>query len=272
MHTEEKYPLRQALPPDTADLWLCPTDGLDLNACARKYLPLLNAEEKGRYDRYRFDKDKLLHLLAHVLKRDLLSRYLGGRPESWKFRKNEYGKPDIENNPSEPPLRFNLSHTKGMVVCGLSQAGPVGVDVESEKRRSDFLGICDRFFSQSETTALRALEPGEQRARFLSCWTLKESYMKALGKGITIPLDSFSFDLDSEAERISVTIDGENEEETRRWRFALMQVEALHWVSISLRARSADRECHIRAFSVRPFQSARKASCRLVASSEHCRI
>lgn len=103
-----------------------------------------------------------------------------------QFEKNEYGKPFLKGFPE---FCFNLSHSGEWVVCAIDDEA-VGIDVE-EINHID-LKISDRFFSEEESADIRSKPASEQLQYFFDIWTLKESYIKAWGKGLSVPLDSFS--------------------------------------------------------------------------------
>src|SRR5262245_60905547 len=155
---------------------------------------LLTDEERERGDRYVFERNRDEHVAAHALVRLALSRFAAGvDPRDWRFVVGERGKPEIAAPAS--PLRFNLSHTDGLVACVVAEGVDVGVDVENTARRSDTVAIADRYFAPAEVAALRSLPAGAQRDRFYEYWTLKESYMKARGLGLALPLGKFWFTL-----------------------------------------------------------------------------
>jgi 4'-phosphopantetheinyl transferase len=88
-------------------------------------------------------------------------------------------------------LHFNISHSGDYVVVAFSDC-PVGIDIE--KNKGNRLKVAQRFFTQQELNDLFLFaEEQEQVDYFYQLWTLKESYMKAIGKGISMSLDSFSF-------------------------------------------------------------------------------
>lgn len=103
-----------------------------------------------------------------------------------QFGKNEYGKPFLQGFPN---FHFNLSHSGEWVVCAIDNE-QIGIDVE--KIKSIDLSIADRFFSKQEVQDIHSKPKDEQLPYFYDIWTLKESYIKAWGKGLSIPLDSFS--------------------------------------------------------------------------------
>lgn len=95
--------------------------------------------------------------------------------------------PDLAPN----DLRFNLTHSHGLALFALSQGRELGVDVERIRPEMAGEQIARRFFSASEVTALLALAPGLREEAFFHCWTRKEAYLKATGRGLTLALDSF---------------------------------------------------------------------------------
>lgn len=162
----------------------------------QRWLPLLDAQETERAARFMFEKDRRTYVLSHALVRSTLSSFANVDPAAWRFEANAHGKPRIVGPAGCEDLRFNLSHTRGGAVCGVVRGAEVGVDVETLDRATDHLGLCERYFSRSETAALRAAPAERQRELFFRFWTLKEAYIKARGLGLSIPLDAFSYELD----------------------------------------------------------------------------
>ena len=174
-------------------LWFADPEETGDPALLSQYVDLLSEEERAQYRRYRFEKDRRLHLIAHALARAALSRYAPVRPEEWTFAHNAHGKPRIAGPQAGQALRFNLAHTRGMVMCGVAREAEIGVDAEDMERKSDIRGIARRFFCAPERSALEALPEAGRRDRFFSLWTLKEAYVKARGMGLSIPLNQFAF-------------------------------------------------------------------------------
>jgi 4'-phosphopantetheinyl transferase len=177
-------------------------------------MPLLTAEEQERALRFVFARDRLTFSLGRVLIRHLLTKHRPAPPEGWRFVLNPYGRPELPD-PGTPPLRFNLSHCHGMVAAACVLDRDIGVDVERIDRKSATTDIARHFFSPAEVNALESLPPDRQRAAFFSFWTLKESYIKARGMGLSIPLADFSFTLDPPAISFSPRID----DRPARWQF-----------------------------------------------------
>ncbi|HKG47619.1 MAG TPA: 4'-phosphopantetheinyl transferase superfamily protein [Pyrinomonadaceae bacterium] len=152
----------------------------------------LEPHELERAGRFHFEKHRGHFIVARGFLRSVLARYLGTQPESLRFVYGGYGKPALE---SEHDLRFNLSHSNEVALLAVTLNAELGVDVEH--MRADFASedIARRFFSRSEVDAFNALPKAEQVAAFFRCWTRKEAYIKAIGKGLSQSLDSFDVTL-----------------------------------------------------------------------------
>jgi 4'-phosphopantetheinyl transferase len=180
--------------PGEAHLFLARLEEARDPALLESWQELLSPDERARGARYAFERNRHEHLVAHALKRRALSRFAPEvDPRDWRFVAGDHGKPSVAA--PETRLRFNLSHTEGLVACLVALDAEVGVDVEQTARRSDTVGIADRFFAAPEVEALRALPEAEQRGRFFEYWTLKEAYIKARGLGLALPLGGFWFAL-----------------------------------------------------------------------------
>ena len=155
---------------------------------------VLSQEEQARSKKFILNRDRRDFIAAHALARNALARCGSIAPEAWRFETDIYGKPVIIRSQSgTPPLSFNISHTHGLVACVIARGITVGIDVERINPVMAPREIAARYFAQSEIDFLQSC-PGEEFAiRFLDFWTLKESYLKAIGKGLLIPLDSFAF-------------------------------------------------------------------------------
>jgi 4'-phosphopantetheinyl transferase len=205
------------------------------------YDALLTADEREKVARYRFEKDRHTSLVTRALVRTVLSRYAEVQPADWRFVANQYGRPEVSEPSEERSLRFNLSHTRGLVVCLVSRGRDVGVDVEDRTRDGHLLDVADRFFSPFEVKALRALPPEEQMDRFFLYWTLKESYIKARGMGLAISLSAFSFDLDSPKNGIRIFFEPTFADDPGRWRFSAMSYGRRHAIAAGIESKR-DRE------------------------------
>ena len=180
--------------PRTFDLWFVRPEEVQGPVLLERFRALLTTEERARNQRFRQERHRHQDLVTRALVRHVLSQYATDlHPAEWIFSENHHGKPAIAGPAGAPRLSFNLSHTDGMLLCGVTQHHPVGVDVERIDRKTDVGAIADRFFSESEVNALLTLPEHAQTQRFFDYWTLKEAYIKARGLGLALPLGDFSF-------------------------------------------------------------------------------
>ena len=154
---------------------------------------LLSDHERARCDRFRFARDRHHFLVAHALVRTVVARYAGADPSALRFEVGERGRLEVVPGSTPRPVRFNLSHTNGLVAVGVTAKHDVGVDVE--RLRDVNLDVAEKHFAPSEVLSLRALPAEHQRPRFFAYWTLKEAYIKARGHGLFMSLDRFAVSL-----------------------------------------------------------------------------
>ncbi|WP_424361135.1 4'-phosphopantetheinyl transferase family protein [Methylocystis parvus] len=155
---------------------------------------LLNDEERARAERFAFEEDRQAYVAAHGLLRVELSRRVDLPPQEWRFGVRAHGKPYLLDPPRD--LRFNMSHTRGMVAVALAEGVEIGVDVEPSDRRAESMKLAKRFFAPEEVALLAAVEGEARRDMFFAIWTLKEAVVKATGQGLSRALDSFAISLD----------------------------------------------------------------------------
>ncbi len=169
---------------------------LDLEASSIQSLQeTLCVEEQQRAERFHFQKDRDRFIVARGLLRALLSRYLGEEPGHLRFVYNQYGKPALSEAYSKEPLCFNLSHSHGLALYAVTQNRNLGIDLEYIRTDFPYEEIAERFFSPQENAVLRTLPLNMKHEAFFTCWTRKEAYIKATGKGLSLPLDQFDVSL-----------------------------------------------------------------------------
>jgi 4'-phosphopantetheinyl transferase len=157
-----------------------------------RFWKILDQEERQRANRFRFDTFRTRFILAHGFLRELLGRYLDIDARKIIFERDSYGKPHVVDREFE----FNLSHSGALAVIAVSASSKVGVDVEKIRPLPDLDAIARRLFTRAEYAQICASPPNRRVDTFFTCWTRKEAFIKALGKGLSIPLDSFEIPLD----------------------------------------------------------------------------
>lgn len=123
----------------------------------------------------------------------LLASYLGCAPGDLHIVRDGHGKPRL----ADAPLEFNVSHSGGAVLIGVSRDQPLGVDLELSRRSRPVLGLARRYFHPDEAAALTALPEAGRQGAFLRLWSCKEALLKAQGRGIAFGLHRIVFALDS---------------------------------------------------------------------------
>ena len=194
-------------------------------------LALLNVEERQQQQRFIPPAKRHEYLVTRVLVRSVLGEALGKAPEAVQFVLNPWGRPALAPGSSPSPLHFNISHADGLVVCLVSTKHEVGVDTELLSRAPELLALAPEVFAPEEQRALAALHGNAQAARAVTLWTLKESYIKARGMGLSLPLDGFTFRFtDSE---ISLEVEPALDDDGTRWQFQTQTLGA-HRISMAI--------------------------------------
>ena len=196
-----------------------------------RYRELLTEEERRQELRFCLEVDRRRYLGTRALVRTALSRYVPIGPEAWRFSTDRYGRPRIVNADERArEIAFNVSHTDGLIVLAVTFDGMIGVDVEISLRPVG-LEVAERFFSRVEAAALTGLPANIRQARFFEYWTLKESYIKARGLGLSIPLDQFWFRFEGE-NRVDFLVSPRLDDEPSRWRFWQFRPSTVYVMSL----------------------------------------
>jgi len=152
-------------------------------------------DEQQRAARFHFEKDRRHFIAGRGALRSLLAGYLEQRPEQVRFTYTTYGKPLLADDAGASALRFNLTHSHGLALLAVTRGREVGIDVERIRDNLEGEKLAERFFSPREVAALRSLPLELRREAFFHCWTRKEAYIKAVGKGLSLALDQFDVTL-----------------------------------------------------------------------------
>ena len=175
------------LEPDLVHLWRVNLDTSEaVEECG---LRVLADDERARADRFRASQQSRRFAVTRGSLRHLLSAYLHTNPKQLRFAYGTHGKPYLEFPQTD--LRFNVSHSGGVALMAFARARDLGVDVERTRRDVGWERVAKRFFADPELNELMALPADQRRSGFFRCWTSKEAYMKATGRGITLGLGNF---------------------------------------------------------------------------------
>ncbi|WCJ34291.1 4'-phosphopantetheinyl transferase superfamily [Euphorbia peplus] len=245
--------------PMETHLWYVVPDEVNCGSLLGRYTEILSPAEKKNVLCFPEEQLQKRALLARTLVRTTIARYQihdHVDPRCIKFRRNIHGKPEVEwqidHGWSPPPLHFNISHTSSLIACGVTVGSRIGIDVEEKQRKlkNNILAFARRYFSCHEVEFLSSVSDSEvQRQEFIKLWTLKEAYVKALGKGFSAsPFKTFSIrvntvtkrgivlpqDLDIEASEIMVESSDDPHDLADTWQFALVELAGSHYAAICM--------------------------------------
>jgi 4'-phosphopantetheinyl transferase len=251
------------------ELWMTHPSQCVVQGLMATYEALLSPPEKAQWQRFHFERDRHRYLVTRALVRSVLSKLTRTSPEALQFSAGSQGKPYLADSLGlGRSLSFNLSHTQDLVLLAVSRDGHLGVDVETSASPAP-LEIIGQHFSPAEQRALASLPSNaEQGQHFWACWTLKESYLKATGTGLTHSLNDVGFALAPSGEITAQFDTGQTGAWFGQWRptpdhlaaLCLIQEPAVH-------AQFAAPAPLLHAWQTLPLHSEHPASIKLIRST-----
>jgi 4'-phosphopantetheinyl transferase len=241
------------LPNNEVHLYFSWPEQISDDELLHRYRSLLSDEELAQMARFYYARHRHQFLVTRALIRTSLSACNQVDPSEWQFGKNGFGKPEISHPDKTLMVRFNISHTDGLIMCGLVKDYDIGVDVEDRQRSTRAaLESLSSYFSKQEIEDLGKLPPHQQKQRFFDYWTLKESYIKARGAGLSIPLRKFSFHF--QADTLSgFNIHPDLKDDAGNWQFWRIPVADRYQVAVAI--NSPKRDFELITFNSVPLQS-----------------
>lgn len=230
------------------DLWLHYVPEVIDDLQLERYRAALCDDELQRMQRRKFVRHRQEFCTSHAFCRGVLSLYANTTPSDLGFQQGAHGKPYLANAGLES-LQFSLSHTRGLFAVLVSSSGEVGADVERCRDRVRGRRVAERYFSPEEVDELFSFPEAEQHRRFFDYWTLKESFIKAKGMGLAIPLPSFSFAI-ADPEQVQFSACPSIEPDSSRWCFQRVEVGEKHAAAVCLPAEAK----LLRIFTAEPLQ------------------
>jgi 4'-phosphopantetheinyl transferase len=237
--SHEPFPDR-LLPVDRIDVWRI---DLDRQVPDGRDLAPLSADERDRAARFHFEIDRERFQCCRSALRLILGHYLSIAPENISFRYQINGKPELRESQNAHALQFNVSHSGAIGLIAFTMAAPVGVDIEKARPDVDFGNIAQRFFSSREVAELTALPEDLQLDGFVACWSRKESFIKAVGDGLSYPLKDFSVSVDPLAEATLISV---RDELPERWFLRDITVQSGYHAAVCVQSRP--RPLHLRTY------------------------
>jgi 4'-phosphopantetheinyl transferase len=195
---------------------------------------LLSPDECERASRFHFERDRARFTLARTALRRVLATYAACPPAALTFGYTRHDRPFLRGAGAD--LSFNLSHSHELALLAVTRGRDVGVDLEHHRPEVEVERVARTTFSPAEQRALLALPPEQRVAAFFRGWTRKESYIKARGEGLSMPLDRFSVSLDAADGGADVRFEPENDGERARWVIRALAIDAGYSAALTVAA------------------------------------
>jgi 4'-phosphopantetheinyl transferase len=183
-------------------------------------LPFVSKQRREKINKFIRKEESDRALAADILIRVAIVENLGIKNQDILFHYNTYGKPYLIHT---PPIYFNISHSGNWIVCAVDNY-EIGIDVE--KMDEIDLSISKSFFAEKEFNDLMKKDSFQRKAYFYDLWTLKESYIKYCGKGLSLDLRSFSLKI----EENNITLKTQND--FRKYSFKQYNIEQSYKMSV----------------------------------------
>jgi 4'-phosphopantetheinyl transferase len=196
----------------------------------------LSADERERAGRFHFERDRRRFSTGRGILRAIIGGYLRIRPERVEFSYGLRGKPALAMPVEQGTLRFNISHSRNLALFAFTRDQDVGVDLEYVHTVPDGDQIAERFFSGAERIALQSLPPDQRQEAFFNCWTRKEAYIKAIGDGLSQPLERFDVTLAPGDPACLLRVDGD-EAQAQRWSMLALTPDQGYKAALVLKGR-----------------------------------
>lgn len=242
--THSRMSLRTFAKPNRVQIWHAASSSAEPGRLESRCESWLAEEEIVRADRFRVATSRNQHVVGRGMARRLLSGD-DVEPRAIRFAFQTHGKPYV-SEPEAAQQPFNVAHTDGLVMCGIGSGSHalVGVDVERIGRRTD-PALAERYFSPPEVQFLNTRRDEQtKRDTFLRIWTLKESFIKAIGTGLQTPLADFTF-VDIESPTPMIEMLNPDLRDNRSWNFFSFQPRPGFIAAVAVATESPDTEIEL---------------------------
>ena len=204
---DDRRPLEQE------DIWVCKCEWEKELLALPQLTRFLSHDELAKARRYRFRADHDRHVVLWAGLRLVIGSLVGTSPSTLRFERSQSGKPALSYPVAS--ISFSATHTGVFVVFAISRGGPIGVDIGKVRPEVEAGEIVERFFHPQEREEHRMLPQDLRLAAFFRSWTLKESYLKALGVGLPFGLDRLHVTVDPRGRPGLAAVEGMPDEQDR---------------------------------------------------------
>jgi len=171
---------------------------------------ILSQDELERAGRFHFERDQKRFIAARGMLRQLLGGYLGKDPRTLCFEYTSFGKPALSTSARYDNIQFNLSHSDAFALYTFTFGRSIGIDIERIREDVEAEQIAQRFFAEREIRTLEAIDQNKRAGLFFQYWTRKEAFLKAIGEGVSFPMEQCDVSLMNGKDMSPVTLLGGN--------------------------------------------------------------
>lgn len=220
----------ELLPPGEVHVWTHDPDRGHRRYGDRDWLPLLSPDERMQLGRFTRIEDRRRYGATRAMLRRVLSSYNDTPPEAWRFQRGGKGRPEVSSPRTD--LRFNVTHTRGLICVMIGRDRRLGIDVEDRGRSLDTAALARRWLDEGEQRELRKLPAMDRKLYMLQLWTLREAYLKARGIGVSALLGQIAFDVDEDG-AVSARFTEGVEDQPESWHFELRWPGSHHILAVA---------------------------------------
>ena len=177
---------------------------------SNNFLDILSDNEINRANEMKSQEKKRQFIITRGITKRVLATSLGRIPSQINLLYNQHGKPFIDDKYKDYTIEFNASHSGLYGLIAITLNNKVGVDIQKIKPVIDIKALSNRFFSDEERNELMKLAKNMQQDAFYLGWVRKESFIKAVGTGVSYGLNRFSVSLNRNENKNIVIPDHEN--------------------------------------------------------------
>jgi 4'-phosphopantetheinyl transferase len=186
-------------------VWLFSIDPKDYRE--NEFLSILSPEEQAKSKKFHFSVDQKKYVISHGIMRKIIASYIPCHPKEIQYRHNAYGKPELHMPSCD--IHFNLSHSEKLGALAIATR-PIGTDIEHLKPLEDYISLTKHFLSEKESNYFEQLTFANQHQAFYRAWTKKEAYIKAIGMGLSYPVEQITICLDEHPQILEDRVNPDN--------------------------------------------------------------
>ena len=204
-------------------------------------LQILSEDERRKAAQFSLQEIREQFIVGRAILRGILGRYLHVNPERLQFSYGPHGKPAVAPECGGEEIGFNMSDSHGLAIYAVARGRQVGVDLERMRSDVPCERMAKRYFAEAELKAFLALPADQRQEGFFNCWTRKEAYLKAIGRGLSFPLKNVAVSLAPRETAAVLAIQGDPGQ-AGRWSLVALHPDPAYSAALAVQGD----ECRLR--------------------------